>query len=166
MTPQIRPATPSDEDFLWEMLFYAARMDAEGDATPEGARTNPDLAKYVRGWGRDTDLGFVATDRRTSDDLGAAWVRLLTGADRGPGFFDESTPELAIAVRPELLGRGIGGLLLNALLAASKTRFPAVVLNVRADSPACRLYRRAGFEVVEEITNRVGTRSYSMIIRF
>ena len=67
---------------------------------------------------------------------------------------------------PNYIGQGIGTQLMQAYLERAKTRFPAVALNVRADNPALRLYQRAGFEVIGEITNRVGTKSYNMVLRF
>ncbi len=48
----------------------------------------------------------------------------------------------------------------------ARTIFPAVALNVRADNPALKLYQRVGFQIIGEITNRVGTKSYNMLITF
>ena len=50
MNYAIRAATKFDEPFLWQNAHYAAHMD-EDDAAAESARTNPDLAGYVEGWG-------------------------------------------------------------------------------------------------------------------
>jgi ribosomal protein S18 acetylase RimI-like enzyme len=83
-----------------------------------------------------------------------------------PAPVDASLPELAAAVEPDYLGRGVGTRLLAAYLELARSRFPAVTLSVRADNPAVRLYQRAGFEVTGMIVNRVGTRSYAMIYHF
>jgi len=82
--------------------------------------------------------------------VGAAWLRLLTGADRGYGTVDDATPELSVAVVPDCRGQGIGKRLLSALLDAAAERYEAVSLSVQADNPALRLYQRLGFEVVED----------------
>ena len=51
---------------------------------------------------------------------------------------------------PPGAARGVGSRLLAALLDAAAGRYPAVSLNVQTDNPAVRLYRRLGFEVVED----------------
>ena len=77
-------------------------------AEPERLLKSADLAIYIDGWGRYGDDGVLAIDSATADDLGAAWIRLWPGPETGYGFVDRSTPELAIAVRPDRRGRGIG----------------------------------------------------------
>jgi ribosomal protein S18 acetylase RimI-like enzyme len=58
----------------------------------------------------------------------------------------EDVPELAIGVRRQHRGRGIGGSLIaeltRALAAAGYSR---VSLSVEPDNPARRIYERAGF---------------------
>ena len=162
MRYSIRPATHADERFLWEMLFHAANMAEDGATSGEDAKTHAYLAKYVRGWGRAGDLGTIAL----ADDgrpIGAAWVRLLAGAEKNYPAIDDDVPELAIAVLPEQIGQGIGGRLLARLLEDARPVHRAVVLSVREANPARRLYERLGFAVVEMTTNRVGGRSYVML---
>jgi ribosomal protein S18 acetylase RimI-like enzyme len=48
------------------------------------------------------------------------------------------------------------------LLDAARSLYSAIVLSVRADNPARRLYERVGFVAVDEITNRVGGTSLVM----
>lgn len=158
----IRLATRADEPFLWEMLFYAANMVEDGATSGEEAQTHPYLAKYVREWGRAGDLGVVAIDE-SEQPLGAAWVRLLAGAEKNYPAIDDGVPELAIAVLPQHIGQGLGGRLLARLLEDARLCHPAVALSVRESNPARRLYERLGFVVVETITNRVGGRSYVML---
>jgi ribosomal protein S18 acetylase RimI-like enzyme len=55
-----------------------------------------------------------------------------------------------MAVMPAWRGQGVGSRLLAALLDAAAGRYATVSLNVQADNPAARLYRRFGFEVVED----------------
>ena len=70
----LRAAVPDDQPFLWQMLYYAAHMD-EGDEPRESARTNPDLAPYVEGFGRPDDRGVIALEAATGTRAGAAWIR-------------------------------------------------------------------------------------------
>ncbi len=159
----IRPVLKADEPFLWEMLYYAAHMEEEGENDIQAARRNSGLLKYVQGWGRESDRGFVASDPLTGRAVGAAWVRLLIGADKSEAYVDDETPELAIAVLPAYLGQGAGTQLLTYMLEAFKGIYPAIVLSVRANNPARYLYERLGFVTVGEITNRVGSKSFKMV---
>ena len=144
----LRPLTPQDEPLLWEMLYHAIYV-SESQARPQrDVVKQPELARYVSGWGRAGDRGFVAMDGEAKQPLGAAWLRLLTGDNKGFGYVDERTPELSMAVLPEYRGQGIGTRLLTQLFQVASDHHPAVSLSVGADNPALRLYRRLGFEVV------------------
>lgn len=161
-TYTIRRAAPADEPILWEMLYHAANMVQDGATSPEAAKAHPYLAEFVAGWGRPGDIGTIAVGAAPSRALGAAWLRQLSGAEKRYAAVAEGTPELAIAVRPEALGQGIGGALLAALLDLARGQYQAVALSVRESNPARRLYERHGFAVVDTIANRVGGRSFVM----
>lgn len=147
-------AGPEDIPFLWEMLTWAASMSPGGPASVPEAQVDPYLRTYVEGWGRPDDLAVVA---RASDGtrVGAAWLRRRQG---GPPEYrlGENDPELAIAVCPQLRGRGLGTLLMERLLAMSVERGEGIVLSVRAGSRAAQLYERLGFRTVREHANRAG----------
>ncbi|NOX24325.1 MAG: GNAT family N-acetyltransferase [Actinobacteria bacterium] len=85
---------------------------------------------------------MIAED--AGERIGAAWVRLLQGDDRGYGHVDDDTPELSVAVRPQWRNRGVGTALLLRLL----ENLPRVSLSVDSRNPAVRLYEQLGFEVV------------------
>jgi ribosomal protein S18 acetylase RimI-like enzyme len=164
----IYPLQPEDEPFLWEMLFEAAHLAEDGETSVQAAMNNPQLAKYVRNWGQKNDLGFGAIDLETNQKIGAAWLRLFPETDRGYGYINDRTPELAFAVLPTYRGRGIGTRLLVHLLDAAKDLYPAVSLSVRTDNPALNLYRRLGFQDVagSETINRTGGTSLTLENRF
>ena len=160
----VRPAEPADEATLYEMLFYAAHMNDELGKIVNDVYQNPALAIYAQGWGRDGDIGSIAV--HNGQAVGAAWLRLFPAGAKAYSKTDDHTPELAIAVLPDYTGQGIGTALMQHLLAAAKIRYEVVALNVRGDNPAVRLYQRLGFEVVDTMTNRAGTESYDMRLRF
>jgi len=162
----IRPVTKNDESFLWEMLYHAAHMAEEGEPSPEAAKHNPDLVKYVQDWERETDIGCLALDTESNQPIGAVWIRLLIGSEKTISYVNDLTPELAIAVLPNYIGSGVGTQLLTHVLAAAAKRYSAVVLSVRASNPAQRLYQRMGFVVIGKTTNRVGTESLNMLYTF
>lgn len=155
----IRPATVEDEPFLWKMLAEAAQENTVRDVTE-----NPGTAKYVEGWGREGDLGFVAVSNNECP-TGAAWLRLLKDENRGYGYINDETPEVAIAVHPDFRGTGIGTQLLVRLLEEARHIYRTVCLSVRADNPALRLYENMNFEIVRdsEKTNREGGSSLTMM---
>jgi ribosomal protein S18 acetylase RimI-like enzyme len=159
----LRQAAQADEPFLWAMLFEAANMTQDGASSPEPAKADPYLAQYVANWGRESDLGVIA--ERHGDPLGAAWVRLLIDTAHTYPKAEQGAPELAIAVRPDQIGQGVGGAMLDHLIELARPHFPAIVLSVRETNPARRLYERHGFVAIDEIVNRVGTRSFVMQIR-
>jgi GNAT superfamily N-acetyltransferase len=147
----IRRAVKDDEPFLWEMLYYAAHMDEDGEVSFQAAKTNPDLVKYARDWGCETDVGCIAFEPGCNEPIGAAWLRLLIGDEKTTSYVNDDIPELAIAVLPEYLGRGVGTQLLQHVLEA-------------ATNPAIRLYERIGFVIVGKTVNRVGSESLNMQI--
>ena len=158
----IRTATSADEPILWDMLFYAAYMAEDGATSSSVARSHPFLAEFVAGWGRLGDLGVLAIGSADGAALGAAWLRRLSGPEKRYAAVAEGAPELAIAVAPAAIGQGIGGALLDTLLAQARGAYPVVALSVREHNPAVRLYKRHGFVIVDTITNRVGSRSFVM----
>jgi len=144
----LRRAVVDDVDFLWAMLYHASHAAELGVPSPAALRDRPELARYVEGWGRPTDLGVIAVDAETGERAGAAWLHLLTGDAHGYGYVDDDTPELAIAVLPAHRATGLGEQLLRELLDAARGTFGALSLSVRAENPARRLYERIGFRTV------------------
>jgi len=144
----IRPLLHSDEAVLWEMLYHAIYVP-DGAAPPEREVVyHPQLARYVRDWGRAGDSGFLAENPASRDPIGAAWLRSLKGDDKGFGYVDHATPELSVAVLPGYRGSGIGTRLLAKLLEAASLDYDAVSLSVDAGNRAVRLYERLGFQTV------------------
>jgi ribosomal protein S18 acetylase RimI-like enzyme len=150
MNCRFRPIVQSDEPFLWEMLYQAVYVSLGSQPLPREAIYQPELARYVEGWGREHDSGIVAIDDRDGKQqpIGAAWLRAWTGLDQGYGFIDAQTPELSMAVLPEYRGRRGGTRLLERLLADADQVYPALSLSVSPNNPAYRLYLRFGFSVV------------------
>ena len=142
----LRPATSDDSDFLWAMLGHASSPD--GPPQERAAmEANPELARYVTGWGRAGDAGLVAVDDTTGELVGAGWYRSFTAEEPGYGFVDEATPEIAIACTAAARGRGLGHQLIDGLLArAHEDGLGQVSLSVRiTNAPAVRVYEDEGF---------------------
>jgi ribosomal protein S18 acetylase RimI-like enzyme len=169
MSFTIRQAMPTDEPVLWQMIFEAAHMAEEGHTSVQAAKERLDLARYVQDWGRSSDIGVVAVEPEQHQSVGAAWARLLIGDDKGYGYVDDETPELAIGVLPSYRGKGVGSALLARLLEIAKEVYPAMSLSTRADNlPAVRLYEQMNFQKVagSDVVNWAGGVSYNMLVRF
>lgn len=154
---KVRPLMLSDQPFLWEMLYESLYVP-EGHAPFErGILEQPEIARYVRGWGRENDSGFVAVDA-DGRSLGAIWLRLFKGEEKGFGYVDDQTPELGMAVLAEYRGQGIGTSLLARLIESAEGVYEYLSLSVAAENPARRLYQRLGFEEVGKCDDSITMR--------
>jgi GNAT superfamily N-acetyltransferase len=146
---RLREAGPADGDALAVALVEAVDWRGLGDLDLDGVLAVPALAHYLTGWPRPGDFGTVAVAVAGEDVVGAAWARLFPDDDPGYGFVAADVPELTLAVRAAHRGRGLGGVLLDAVLAQARERgHRAVSLSVEDGNGARRLYERAGFAVV------------------
>ena len=144
MDYEIRPLTAADEATLWDMLYEALRTAA--GATSRDILKQPEYARYVEGWGRDGDTGFVVSDKPSGEVLGAVWYRLPAAEGQGRS---EATPELAFAVKPGQRKRGLGAALLTQLVKANP-HHSTISIRAAANNPAVRLYERFGFQIVSD----------------
>ena len=127
------------------MLLFEAAFWRPGIDRPslDEALADPELARYVEGFGRPGDFGIVAEEGANA--VGAAWWRYFTDDVPGYGFVDEDTPEVSVAVLAAHRGRGIGAALLRGLeREAHARRIQRLSLSVEADNPAVALYGRLG----------------------
>jgi len=146
----MRKAGPEDIFFLKEML-YEAIFIPEGQAKPPfSIINNPELYKYLSGWMRESDTGFIAEIEGQA--AGAAWARLFENAATGGyGFVDDETPELCLAVIEKFRSRGVGTALMKALIAELKLRrYGALSLSVDKQNQAVNLYKMLNFKTVKE----------------
>jgi ribosomal protein S18 acetylase RimI-like enzyme len=148
MTITIRALLLSDEPFLWEMLYQALYVPEGQPPFPREIIKAPEISRYVAGWGRAGDVGYLALDG--ARPVGAVWLRLWSDVEHGYGYVDRDIPELSVAILPEYRGQGIGGGLIRHLLAENAGHFCGVSLSVSAENPARQLYQRLGFEVLGE----------------
>jgi ribosomal protein S18 acetylase RimI-like enzyme len=156
----IRPAVPDDLEMLWGFLAMAAY---EPDA--ETAKALPGVAKYLVGWLRPGDFGFIA--ERNGEIIGAAWARRFSAEELRVPYGDDEAPKVSIGVRPNARGQGVGEKLMRALIDAAARRGLGLCLSVRSENPARRLYERLGFRDIPDsaVTNRARGMSIGMELR-
>lgn len=142
----IRPLRSDERWLLTEFLYEAVWVPDGAPPVPRTVLQEPALRRYVEDFGRAADDRCLAAvcDGRVA---GAVWVRRMHGF----GHVDDATPELAVALYPEYRGRGVGTLLLRAMLdllrAEGCTR---VSLSVQRENRAAAWYLREGFELLAE----------------
>ena len=127
----LRAGDPADED-----AWLALNAAAFAHHPEQGSMTLDDLrAREAEPWFSGDDLLLL----RDADGAlaGSCWLKV----EDGIGEF------YAVAVRPDLQGRGIGGVLMRAGTARLAGRgLSAAALYVEGDNePALALYRRSGF---------------------
>jgi GNAT superfamily N-acetyltransferase len=146
---RVRPATQSDGGFLADMVVEAANWRAGGARPRHQVLTSPEHGRYIAGWMRSGDAGFVAVDAN-GDPIGAAWYRMLPRTDPGFGYVAVGVPELIIGVRPVWRAHGVGRALLQRLVELARDRgFARLSLSVERGNFATTLYRSEGFAVVQ-----------------
>jgi len=156
----IRPAVSDDLEVLWDFLAMAAY---EADA--EAAKAAPSVAKYLVGWPRPGDFGFIA--ERNGEIIGAAWARRFCAEELKAPYGDDEAPKVSMGVKPSARGQGVGEMLLRALIGEAARCGLGLCLSVRSENPARRLYERLGFRDIpgSAVTNRAGGMSIGMALR-
>jgi GNAT superfamily N-acetyltransferase len=143
----IRPLTAEDEPVLWEMLYHGLFDPAAPRPASRDVLRRPEISKYVAGWGRSGDCGFVAHEKKGGALIGAVWLRQ-------PNDKSDGVPELALAVKQEHRGHGIGAALLTQLVRANPDQ-SRISISFVAGKPVLRLYERFGFKVIDRESDAV-----------
>ena len=149
MNIDLRALLPSDENFLWEMLYQALYVPPGKAPFARTILDDPDIACYVQGWGRPGDWGLLAF----AGDIpaGAIWLRQWAGEEKGYGYVSPLIPEVSIALLPEYRNQGLGTRMLERAIAMARKGYPGLSLSVVESSPARRLYEKLGFCEVGKI---------------
>lgn len=133
---------PVLEDFLYEAIFIP-----EGAAAPPRDIINqPELQVYLEGFGQRA--GDYALAAEVSERIvGAVWVRIMDDY----GHIDDETPSFAISLYPEYRNQGIGTALMREMLhLLGQAGYRRASLAVQKANYAVRMYKRLGFEIVDE----------------
>jgi ribosomal protein S18 acetylase RimI-like enzyme len=138
----LRPALPSDRDFLYEL----------SEAT---------MREYVEAvWGWDDRVQSAMFDDRFRPE---AWLVVQVGGrDVGVLVVEERDQELYVArieISPEWQGRGIGSAVIRSLMDEAAASGKELRLDVlHANGRARRLYERLGFDALAESKTRTSMR--------
>ncbi|MBQ8171520.1 MAG: GNAT family N-acetyltransferase [Oscillospiraceae bacterium] len=130
------------DDFLYEAIFIP-----DGVAPPPRSIIDqPDLQVYIRNFGKEKyDICFVA--EADGKVIGAVWVRDM----KDYGHIADGVPSFAISLYKEYRNLGIGTRLMAAMLRELKSiGCEKASLAVQKANYAVRMYKKAGFVVVDE----------------
>lgn len=136
------PEYPLLEDFLYEAIF----IPEGAEAPPRSIITRPELQVYIADFGKsrhDRAL-LVEVNGRAA---GAVWTRIMNDY----GHIDDETPSFAIALYKEFRGRGIGTAMMERMLdILRKDGYRQASLAVQKANYAVRMYKKTGFEIIDE----------------
>ena len=142
----------SDEPFLWEMFYQSIYVSPDEPPLSRDVLSLPEIAMYVANWGLEGDLGFKAIHEIDKTPVGAIWVRQFKEKNKGYGYVDDDTPEIAMAVEKAFRNQGIGFALLETLFCQlRKDGVKSVSLSVSLANPARNLYKRLGFSDIGHV---------------
>lgn len=141
-----RELLPSEAELL-KTFVYEAIFVPEGVEPPEFEIVfRPEIAVYYEGFGSGSaDFCIVAVDGNKV--VGAVWTRIMNDY----GHIDDNTPSFAISLFKEYRGQGIGTTLMMKMLQMLKDRgFAKASLAVQKTNYAVKMYKKVGFEIVDE----------------
>jgi ribosomal protein S18 acetylase RimI-like enzyme len=141
--PTLRPVTTADLPFLRRL--YASMREVELAVVPWSAE---EKAAFL-------DSQFEAQHRFYRQQFSAASFDVVEEAGEPIGrlYVDRRRDELRlvdIALLPEWRRRGVGGALLQTVLAEAEAAGKAVRIHVERNNPALGLYERLGFRSIED----------------
>ncbi|MFQ5524655.1 MAG: GNAT family N-acetyltransferase [Thermoanaerobaculia bacterium] len=138
-----RPITDTDEPLL--RRIYASTRADEMAVVPW---TEPEKAAFLK-------IQFEAQHKYYQEIFPDAEFSILevNGEPIGRLYIDRREDEhrlIDIALLPEFRGKGIGGRLMRGVLDEVRQAGKLVRIHVEQNNPAMRLYKRLGFEKIED----------------
>ena len=124
----------TEEYPLLKDYLYDAILIPQGVKPPDKSIiNNEDLQVYIKDFGnKKDDICFLA--EMDHDIVGAVWIRIMNDY----GHIDDQTPSLAISVKKEYRGLGIGTKLMETMLVSVKHHgYQSVSLSVQKSKSSC-----------------------------
>ena len=130
------------DDFIYEAIFIPEGVEPP----PKSIINQPDLQVYIENFGKKKDdICFVA--EADGKVVGAVWVRDM----KDYGHIADGVPSFAISLYKEYRHFGIGTELMKTMLSELKDRgYEKASLAVQKANYAVRMYKKVGFEIIDE----------------
>lgn len=133
---------PLLEDFLYEAIFIPQGVEPP----PRSIINNDELQVYIKDFGKKPDDRCLAAEV-DGKIVGTVWVRIMEDY----GHVDDETPSFAISLYREYRGHGIGtALMVKMLEMLRESGYKRASLAVQKENYAVKMYKKVGFEVVDE----------------
>lgn len=143
----IRPMKYEEYGLLEEFLYHAIFIpDWYKKTIPRSIIYEPELWCTIENFGQyKDDFCLVAeVDRKV---VGAVWVR----TSEQYGHIDDKTPCFSISLYPDYRNRGIGTELMKKMIKfLIEKGYKRASLSVQKENYAVGLYRKLGFETIQE----------------
>lgn len=145
MDYKIREIRENEYPILADFLYEAIFIPKGAKKPPKSIIEQPELQVYIADFGKTDDWCFVAEVK--GEIVGAVWVRIMDDY----GHIDDKTPSFAISLYDEYRNLGIGTVLMRTMLQFLKDKgYRKTSLSVQKANYAFNMYRKVGFEVVDE----------------
>lgn len=147
----IREGHADDLPFLRQMLVEAYHWNHEGPLPPTNEfLSQPHILSRLDEWHPEAgDRAVIA--EKAGEPVGAAWYNFGTEDNHAYGYINPQTPELGIGVCRGQRSKGIGRLLILALIdLARREGVPAISLSVDPKNYVLKLYESVGFTLYED----------------
>ena len=146
MNYSIREMRKEEYSLLGDFLYEAIYIPDGTAAPPKSVITCPELQLYIADFGNSKhDKALVA--EVDGNIVGAIWARIMNDY----GHIDKNTPSLAMSVLKGYREMGIGTSLLTQMMSTEKASgYAKLSLSVQKDNYAVRMYKKAGFNTVDE----------------
>lgn len=145
MDYQIREIRENEYPILADFLYEAIFIPKGAKKPPKSIIDQPELQVYIADFGKVDDWCLVAEVKEKI--VGAVWGRIMNDY----GHVDDETPSFAISLYEEYRNLGIGTALMRTMLQFLKEKgYKQTSLSVQKANYAVNMYRKVGFEVVDE----------------
>jgi len=145
MDYKIREIRENEYPILADFLYEAIFIPKGTKKPPKSIIEQPELQVYIVDFGQKDDWCFVAEVK--GKIVGAVWVRIIDDY----GHINDETPSFAISLYEEYRNLGIGTALMRTMLQFLKDKgYKQTSLSVQKANYAVNMYRKVGFEVVDE----------------
>ena len=146
MNYSIREMRKEEYSLLGDFLYEAIYIPDGTAAPPKSVIACPELQVYIADFGNSKhDKALIA--EVDGNIVGAIWARIMNDY----GHIDKNTPSLAMSVLKGYREMGIGTSLLTQMLSTEKAAgYAKLSLSVQKDNYAVRMYKKAGFNTVDE----------------
>ena len=143
-----RPLQPSETELLKTFIYEAIFIPEGVEPPPFDIIFRPEIALYYEGFGNGSADNCIVAEV-DGKVVGAVWTRIMNDY----GHVDDQTPSFAISLLKDFRNQGIGTELMRRMLQLLKNQgYKQASLAVQKANYAVRMYKKVGFEIVDENT--------------